>query len=159
MAKRTNPAEQQRKRDELRREIEEPAKPISLGMMPLGPEDLRGIFRVLKAFRTKFPTQAEGLIARVGKMLKATPEEMEAGMKVRPRDDWQGYGRDAPTPGWRRMNAWDQPKSYGLNGPPVVLPNPVKQGPNTKRAQDAAVKATEKIVSRVEAAIKNAPKK
>jgi len=83
-ARRDNPAERQREREELRRAIEEPQEEISLGMMPLAPGDLRGIFMGLKALAKRLPReQAEDLIGRVGKMLRATPEEMEGS---RPED-------------------------------------------------------------------------
>jgi hypothetical protein len=162
MAKRQDPAEHQREREELRREIEDTQpEDISLGMMPLGPEDVRSIFGALKVFRTRHPELAESVLARVGKMLKATPEEMEAGLKTRARNDWkpnlkpQGSGGTLADAG----SKVDRPVDVG-RALRRALPEDIKaqppQGPNEARASKAAVKATEKIITRVEAAIKNA---
>jgi hypothetical protein len=119
-------------------------------------------------------------------MLKATPEEMEAGLKTRARNDWTPKSVRPHSAGGsgvhRGLNAGSLGDAAAMVDRPVdvgralrralpeeyvpekggkighVVPTPT-QGPNTKRAADAAVKATEKIVTRVEAAIKNAPKK
>ncbi len=177
MAARRDPREGQREREQLRQEIEatEP-EDISLGMVPLAPGDVDGIFTMLKAFRSKFPAHAEGLIERVGKMLKATQEEMEAGLKTRARNDWKPK-MGATKKGSMLANAREvlenQPpdvgRALGRSLPEAYVPArggrighavPVPpQGPNAERAAKAITTATEKVITCVESAIRNAPKK
>src|SRR2546426_8693237 len=165
MKRRINPAE----RDSLRKEIETTQpEDISLGMMPLGPEDVRGIFTALKAFRTKFPEHAGELVARVGKMLKATPEEMEAGLTKRPRNDWRPAkpevrGSGGPLSQARDRVEWGADAGVDVGKAlrrSVAGDSPEKsqtpQGPKAKREEQAAAKATEKIITRVKAAVKAA---
>ncbi len=170
-ARRDNPADKQREREQLRQEIED-TKPedISLGMVPLLPGDVRGIFMGLKAFSKRFPEQAEALIGRVQKLLKATPEEMAAGMKARPRNDWAKSPLSEYGPGSRTFypehrgaspitkEHWSQPADPPGSWNAHLTPKP-PQGPNAERTGKAAVEATERLITRVKSAIKNAPKK
>jgi hypothetical protein len=137
-------------------------------MMPLGPEDLRGIFTMVKAFRTKFPAHAEGLVARVGKMLRATPEEMEAGLKVRPRNDWrpnlkaQGSGGMLADAGSKVDRPVDVRRALRRALPENYAEQTATQMPrqsaNARRAEQAAAKATEKIITRVKGVVEKAKK-
>lgn len=164
-------------------------KDVSQAMMPLAPGDVEFIFGGLKSFAKKFPQHAEGLVGRVQKMLGATDKEMAAHMKTRARNDWAPKAvRPKMTPGSgehplthaaermhyeptaqdaARLSAKRQlPESYlpmrFVTGGGVVFgtQNPMPaQGPNVARASKAVAQATERVITRVEAAIKNALKK
>lgn len=164
MAPRTNPAGAQAKREKLKHEIEEGEAPV-LGMMPLAPGDLKSIFGLLRTFKRKFPAQAGGLIGRVAKMLKATPEEMATRTTIKARNHWGAYAEDAPGTAARQVTppreTYDLESGGGGGGgraKPDIHLTPAPQGPNNRRAAQAAEKLAAKIVDQTKAALKNAPK-
>jgi hypothetical protein len=187
VAPRQDPKEHGRLRKALAdAEAELQGQEVVPAMMPLGPGDMRSIFAALKAFRSKFPTQAGALIERVGKMLGATEEEMAAGMRVRPRNDWKpnlepqgGVSRplkpegsggvladvgskiDRPVDVGRTLRRVPPEDLYQETRGKVPGLEPVRppQSPNARRAEQAAAKAAEKVVTTVEAAVKKATKR
>jgi creatinine amidohydrolase/Fe(II)-dependent formamide hydrolase-like protein len=161
MARRRSPVQRSRKRLEVG-ETRPEGSPV--GTVRLTAEDLKGIFKMLKSFCTKFPDHAEGLIERVSKMLNATPEEVKAATAIKPRNAWKvpdtmKRATDDAFMNW--VLSRDLPEEAAVEplhrrGHVVGVP---PQRPNAKRATSAVAKAAEKVITRVETAIENAAEK
>jgi hypothetical protein len=153
---RQDPKEHSKLREALANaEAELNGREVVPAMVPIEPDALLNTFNMLKSFGKKWPTLAGPLVERVGKMLGATAEEMAEGMKVRPRNDWAPYRSTRPAAGVR-LSRRDVPEdmNYWKSAHPTAPP---PQGPNEVRAAKAAARATEKIITHVEKAIKRAP--